>query len=42
MGSITTTNGTEIFYKAWGFGSEGGPEVIENYTQYKSVLIDLS
>ena len=25
-----------------GFGREGGPEVMENYTQYKSVWIDLS
>lgn len=29
-------------YKASGFGPEGGPEVMENYTQYKSVWIDLS
>jgi len=29
-------------YKSSGFGREGGPEVMENYTQYKSVWIDLS
>jgi acyl-CoA reductase-like NAD-dependent aldehyde dehydrogenase len=29
-------------YKASGFGRECGPEVMENYTQYKSVWIDLS
>jgi aldehyde dehydrogenase (NAD+) len=27
-------------YKSSGFGREGGPEVMENYTQYKSVWID--
>jgi len=29
-------------YKSSGFGREGGPEVMEYYTQYKSVWIDLS
>jgi acyl-CoA reductase-like NAD-dependent aldehyde dehydrogenase len=29
-------------YKSSGFGREGGPEVMQNYTQYKSVWIDLS
>jgi aldehyde dehydrogenase (NAD+) len=29
-------------YKSSGFGREGGPEVMESYTQYKSVWTDLS
>jgi acyl-CoA reductase-like NAD-dependent aldehyde dehydrogenase len=29
-------------YKSSGFGRDGGPEVMENDTQYKSVRIDLS
>ena len=29
-------------YKSSGVGREGGPEVMEHYTQYKSVWIDLS
>jgi aldehyde dehydrogenase (NAD+) len=29
-------------YKASGFGRESGPEVMENYTQVKSVWVDLS
>jgi acyl-CoA reductase-like NAD-dependent aldehyde dehydrogenase len=28
-------------YKSSGFGRAGGPEVMENYTRYKSVWIDL-